>query len=314
MQPSPDPALTPARLLSPGTILFVLSMGIFLGLLLATLLSAGLSEWLAVPTLLEQANAGTDVGPGGRYRLRAVLLLGQVCTFLLPGMVLARWLHGRAWGRALALWPTPTPAQLLVGVLLLFSGAGLVLFAYQLNQRIPLPEWASSAEARTEGMLELVLRMESPGELLFSLLVVAVGAAVGEELVFRGLLQPTLTRLFGERPQLAIWATALVFSAVHFQFEGFLPRLVLGVLLGYLFWLSGRLWVPIVAHLLHNGVQVVGAYALGAAALEQQATQTPAVTPFQAGCSLLLVLLGAYALQRIRPPSVPPSPTDSSDA
>ena len=310
MDPLPRQDLTPAHLLSPVTVLFVLLLGTFLGLLVATLLGAGLSHWLDIEAIVADAD---NADAGQRNRVRLVLLTGQLFTFFVPGLLLARWLYGRAWGRALALWPRPTGLQLLVGVLLLFSGAGLVLFAYQLNQEIPLPDWAVVAEERSAGMLELVLRMESPAELLLSLLIVAVLAAVGEELLFRGLLQPTLARWFGGREQAAIWATALIFSAVHFQFEGFLPRLVLGVLLGYLFVLSGRLWVPIVAHLLHNGVQVVGTYTLSPEAVQAAAEQAPVVTPLQAGCSLLLVLLGAFALQRISRPSVPTVPTSPPD-
>ena len=281
-------------------------------MLLATAAGLAMGALLGV-----EPAAGADTlteadDPAVRNRLRAMLFTGQAFTFLLPGLLVARWLHGRAWIRTLRLWPAPTPGQLLVGVLMMFCAVGLVAFTYQLNQAVPLPEWAASAESRADGMLETVLRMESVTELLVNLLLVGLLAGIGEELVFRGLLQPTLTRLFGGRAQAAVWGTAILFSAVHFQWGGFLPRLVLGVLLGYLFLLTGRLWVPIVAHVANNGFQVAGAFWLdesAAAAIEE----APAVTPLQAGCSLLLVLLGGFALQRISAPPVSPPSSQAPD-
>ena len=55
---------------------------------------------------------------------------------------------------------------------------------------------------------------------------------------------------------LSIWLTALVFSAVHMQFLGFFPRLILGAVLGYMLVWSGSLWLPIVAHFTNNAFAV----------------------------------------------------------
>jgi membrane protease YdiL (CAAX protease family) len=112
------------------------------------------------------------------------------------------------------------------------------------------------------GMLRSLLVMKGPEELLFNLLVVAALPAVGEELLFRGLVQRSVERWSG-RSHLAVWITAVVFSAVHMQFEGFLPRLLLGAALGYLFLWTRNLWAPIVAHFVFNGAQVVAQYAAG---------------------------------------------------
>ena len=114
-------------------------------------------------------------------------------------------------------------------------------------------------EATAEGMLRSLLVMESPAELLLNLLVMAVLPAIGEELLFRGVLQQKIERL-SQRPHLAIWSTAFVFSAIHMQFEGFLPRMLLGAALGYLFYWTRNLWVPIVAHFVFNGAQVAAQY------------------------------------------------------
>ena len=305
--------LTPGRLLAPPTTLLLLLLSVFLGMLLSVLAAQGLQVLFGLDLGLDELPAAADTGAGLRYRVRAVLFVSQAFSFLLPGWGLARWLYGPRWAFALGLRPLPSAAQCLIGCLVLFSALGLVVFSYQLNERLPLPVWAAEAEERSDSLIGLILRMETGLELIASLGIVAVLAAVGEELIFRGLLQPTLTRWFGGRGQAAIWVTAAVFSAIHFQWAGFLPRLVLGVVLGYLFYLTGRLWVPILAHALNNGAQVIGTYFLPPEAVEAAAEQAPAVTPLQAGCSLLLVLLGAFALQRISPPAVPPVPSDPPD-
>ena len=103
---------------------------------------------------------------------------------------------------------------------------------------------------------------DGPAELLLNLLTVGVVAALGEELVFRGIVQQQMNK-FVQNPILSIWITAIIFSAIHMQFVGFLPRMILGAGLGYLFYWSRSLWLPILVHFLFNSLQVVAYYFLG---------------------------------------------------
>jgi membrane protease YdiL (CAAX protease family) len=166
---------------------------------------------------------------------------------------------------------------------------------YWINQQLPIPEWASEMERSATGMLEGLLVMESPVELLYNLLVVAVLPAIGEELLFRGLMQQQLERGTG-RPHLAVWLTALVFSAIHLQFEGFIPRLLLGAGLGYLFYWTRNLWIPIIAHFIFNGGQVVARYFAEdeTAALDLEEVQDPQWGAFALG--VLVVIAAGYYL------------------
>ncbi len=94
---------------------------------------------------------------------------------------------------------------------------------------------------------------------LVNLLMIAILPAIGEEFFFRGILQ----RLFSEwfkNIHVAIFITAFIFSAIHFQFFGFFPRFLLGLYLGYLFYWSGNLWIPIVVHFINNALVVILAY------------------------------------------------------
>lgn len=99
-------------------------------------------------------------------------------------------------------------------------------------------------------------------DLFFNLVIIAILPGIGEELIFRGIIQKQIGLML-RNPIVAIWISAIIFSAIHLQFEGFLPRMVLGIVLGYLYHWTGNLWVPMLAHAFNNGIQIVLIYATG---------------------------------------------------
>ena len=160
------------------------------------------------------------------------------------------------WLRYLLMNKLPDGVSTLLATAIIFVAFPLVQFTFFLNKSLPLPDWAREMEASTEAMINGILQTNSPWELLFNLLVIAVIPAIGEEIVFRGLLQDGLQKRL-RNPHLAIWLAAIVFSGFHLQFEGFIPRLFLGAVLGYLLYWTNNLWVPIIAHLINNGAQII---------------------------------------------------------
>jgi hypothetical protein len=92
--------------------------------------------------------------------------------------------------------------------------------------------------------------------------MIALLPAIAEELIFRGVFQTIFQRLF-RSGHLAIWVTSLIFSTIHFQFFGFIPRLILGLVFGYLFYWSGTLWLPVISHFLNNAFPVIMTYIEG---------------------------------------------------
>jgi uncharacterized protein len=115
------------------------------------------------------------------------------------------------------------------------------------------------SEAQAMKITEAFLKMETTQDLLINLLVIAVVPAIGEELLFRGVLQ----RLFQELTKnihLTVFLSAAIFSAIHMQFYGFLPRMFLGVLFGYMLVWTGNIWVPVLAHFINNGAAVFFAW------------------------------------------------------
>jgi len=89
--------------------------------------------------------------------------------------------------------------------------------------------------------------------------MIAIIPAIGEELFFRGVMQRIFSDWF-KNMHVAIFFTAFLFAAIHMQFYGMLPRMMLGVLFGYLYYWTGSLWVPVFAHFLNNGAAVIVSY------------------------------------------------------
>ena len=119
-----------------------------------------------------------------------------------------------------------------------------------------LEDWIKSLEETAKVTTEKMLNVNTIGGLLLNLVVVALIPAVGEEMTFRGVLQQALTRKM-KNPHVAIILSAAIFSFIHFQFYGFLPRMFLGILLGYMFYITGSLWTSMLMHFLNNGTAVV---------------------------------------------------------
>ena len=151
-------------------------------------------------------------------------------------------------------------------MLIMIVASPLLEWTMLLNQKTHLPDifkgledWMRTKEDIAADLTKKMLIMTSLNTFLFNLLALAVIPAIGEELIFRGCLQRIFGRWFGNN-HLSIWLTAFIFSAVHMQFFGFLPRMLLGALFGYLLLWSKSLWLPILAHFINNAIVVLAAY------------------------------------------------------
>jgi len=133
-----------------------------------------------------------------------------------------------------------------------------------LNQQLVLPsalhgleEWMRQMEDAAAVLTERFLRVDSVGGLLINLGLMAVLPAIGEELTFRGVVQGQFSPKYKHA---AIWITAAIFSFIHMQFYGFVPRMLMGVLFGYMLVWTGSLWVPMLMHMTNNAVAVISYY------------------------------------------------------
>ena len=157
---------------------------------------------------------------------------------------------------------------ILLGIVIMFLLNPLILFLYQWNQELVLPDifltieqWMKATEEKAMKLTEAFLRMENFNDLLINLLLIAIIPAIGEELLFRGVLQKFFFKWTG-KIHWAIFVSAFLFSSIHLQFYGFLPRFILGLVLGYMFYWSGSLWIPILAHFTNNALAILFHYHL----------------------------------------------------
>jgi membrane protease YdiL (CAAX protease family) len=206
---------------------------------------------------------------------RFLLAVQHLFLFILPALATVWLFHRPAVGKPLDLDAAPRQGLVLLAILFLLASFPLVNLSYQLNALVPMPEWASALESEAEATLRRLLEMPSAAVFMANLLVIAILPGIGEELLFRGVVQKHAIGIFRSATA-GIWVTSVVFSAIHFQFEGFLPRLVLGLVLGYLYHWTRNLWVPIAAHAFNNGLQVAIIYATGMDVTEfdRQSTDT----------------------------------------
>ena len=190
--------------------------------------------------------------------------ISSAMIFIAPPMILYAFTRHQPM-RELGFRKPNSAWLLLIGVVLMLVSLPLTNLLTSWNEKMNFGAAFESLEAllqqleETAGDLtERMLQVDSFGGLLFNLLVIALIPAIGEELTFRGVLQQALTRRCNVH--VAVFLSAFIFSFIHFQFYGFLPRMFLGLLLGYLFYYSGSLWTSILMHFVNNGAAVVVAY------------------------------------------------------
>ena len=147
--------------------------------------------------------------------------------------------------------------MLIITIMLIITP--FVAMITQLNLSIKTPNWANQIDAQTNLTIIALLKMDSIIDLVFNLLVIAIIPAIGEELFFRGYLQQKLIKWI-RSPHIGIIITAILFSIIHFQFSGLIPRFILGALLGYIFYWSSNLWIPIIAHFINNAQVLIISY------------------------------------------------------
>jgi membrane protease YdiL (CAAX protease family) len=239
-------------------VLFV--VGSFVGSLLGML--------LIEPIFGIQVMGNTDIlniysnNPATPTILKFLQFFQVFFSFILPAHLFARYQSNNNSAEYLRLTKTD-PVHYILGAVLIFVISPLISYLSEINQNIVLPSSMSSLEMTLKDLeeklriaTELFLQVNSASDIVVNFFIVALLAAVSEELLFRGVLQRLMSTVI-RNIHLNIFICALIFSAIHFQFYGFLPRLVLGMVLGYAFHFSKSLWVPILIHFLNNGTAVM---------------------------------------------------------
>ena len=233
---------------------FVLSiLSILLGIVIFKI---PLQEWMDLLNLNDPSHIPV---------LKYLQITQSLSLFVIPPVIVA-WLSSFTPWRHLGLMGKPSGALLGVVALLVIAMLPFLNLTAIWNEALTLPgffqgieRWMESSEEKAALLTEQFLSVDTFGGFLVNLLMVAILPAFGEEFMFRGTLQPLFQRWF-RSPHAAIIVTSILFSALHMQFYGFLPRFILGMAFGYLFYWSGNLWFPMLAHFINNFLPVTVIY------------------------------------------------------
>ena len=160
--------------------------------------------------------------------------------------------------------PSLQEVLLIVGVMLLCIP--FMEWLINFNQHLKLPaalkgidDWMREKEAQAATEMQVLLQMKTVGQLLFNVLMVGLATAIAEEFFFRGCLQSIFTQWL-KNHHYSILLTAAIFSAIHLEFLGFLPRMALGMFFGYFVHYSRSIWTGVLGHFINNGGQVLMLY------------------------------------------------------
>lgn len=189
--------------------------------------------------------------------LRLAQMMASAISFLLPALLFSKLKEN-----SLITYSTANvgfhPLLIVLVPLLIISVYPMINITFYVNEWLGLDEILKSSQSEYKMLVDALLKDSSVVVLVLNIFTVALLPALAEEWMFRG----TLQRLLTEKVNLhaAVFFSALAFSLVHMEFSGFVPRIALGMFLGYLFYYSGSLWTSIYAHAVNNGAQVMLMY------------------------------------------------------
>lgn len=207
----------------------------------------------------------SDLDPSSVAILKYFQIINQVGVFIVPAFLFA-WLNDKDVSGYLRMDFKVNIRFYILGILVIFTMLPLVSWLLEINGDLVLPRsldalelWLRQMEEEAATITEAFLDTSSFVGFLYNLFIIALLASLAEEFLFRGVL----VRLFTEwtkNVHLGVVIPALLFSALHLQFYGFLPRFLLGVVLGYIFVRSGTIWLPVLVHFVNNGMAVLLAF------------------------------------------------------
>ncbi len=253
-----------------GSSSFVQFLILILIILFTTLIVFFAGVLIAIPSfgidvmdMLSQASGLEN--PEDISLMKYFQIVSQIGMFILPPLIFSLLVSKRP---TKYLWLNRMPGMLTIisTFILIFTILPGINWMMGINEQLSLPDWLGGienwmreSEESAARLTEAFLQTETISGLLLNLFMVALLASVGEELLFRGVL----LRIFAQglrNVNIAVWLSAILFSMFHLQFYGFLPRLALGIIFGYMLVCSGSLWLPILAHFINNASAVLAYY------------------------------------------------------
>lgn len=241
-------------------------------------------------------------------KIRIAMVVQDIFLFIAPALIFAT-IASRRPGWLLQIERGPGELLPLLTLCALVVSVPAMNVVIEWNQNLTLPDalapmeqWMRGAEERAGETIKSMMSQTSVGSLVMSLLIVGVMAGFSEELFFRGAMQ----RLIQTTPcngHVAVWVTAIIFSAVHLQFFGFFPRLLLGAFFGYILWWSGSLWLAMLGHVFNNCLAVFSMWIAGRSgstySTDSVVTGNSTTDGIIAACSAILTAIIVMQIYRV---------------
>ncbi|SEW12754.1 CPBP family intramembrane glutamic endopeptidase [Chitinophaga arvensicola] len=242
---------------SPISMLFVTFFGFFFGFLMIYVTGLMMITPSIMGKSMEELMTANLTDPNSLGYLKITQFLYSVVAFFVPAALFCYLWQPKPM-QYLG-FKSPSGIQVILTLVAMYGCLPLAGLLGDWNQSFPFSQSLRDQQALAERLLGAMLKMPTIGDLLVNLVLVAIVPAIAEELFFRGVLQRLVIKATG-RVWISVFITAILFSAIHNEWMGFLPRVVLGFALGAIYVISGNLWLAILAHILNNGMQVVFLY------------------------------------------------------
>jgi membrane protease YdiL (CAAX protease family) len=277
--------------------LVVLLALIISGTILGSVIFAGVM--LASGASLGDLMKNGGMPDGDPMLIRFLLMINHATMFLLPAVIWTMIYYKKQWLTYLQAHFNTRWLYVIAGIAFLMVAYPLVAKSSEWNQAFNLPSWMNDMENQTADLLKKILTMNTIGALVVNLIVIAIIPGIGEELIFRGIIQKEL-QSYLKNPYLAIVCAATIFSALHLQFAGFLPRFMLGMILGLIYYWTGNLWISIAVHTFNNGLQVMLTYMDPTMADQDLESAVPVKWYALAGSLILTFLIGYWFVEQFK--------------
>jgi membrane protease YdiL (CAAX protease family) len=214
--------------------------------------------------------AETEFTKSESQGIKLALGLNHFISFVCSGIVLIYLFSKRKWKTYTGITKKFDPALFFKFLILLLLSYPVFSAIIVLFQNLPLPDWAIRMDNQNLGTLERLLAMDNPADYVVNLVIIAVFAGVGEETIFRGVIQKELYQYV--KPFYAILISATIFGLFHFEITGLIPKIMIGAIMGFAYYITSNLLYPVLIHFVNNGVQVSILYFTG---LELGASNVP---------------------------------------
>lgn len=285
------------------TLLLLIAVSLLLSIIIGLIIAI---PFFGFDSIMHLSEMNDFSNPENIHFLKYFQVVNQFGIFIIPAIAYA-YLETRKPFNYLRANQKPSLAFLLFSILLIVASIPVINWMVTVNETMQLPDflqplenWMRESEQNANLLTEAFLNVNTINGLIVNLFIIALVAAIGEELLFRGVILRLLIQ-WTKNIHWAVIISSILFSALHMQFFGFLPRMVLGILFGYIFIWSGSIWIPIILHFLFNGFTVIGAYLFQMGKIQTDVESLGSTNDFLIiASSFLLTLVFLVILFRIR--------------